>query len=341
MSVSILERGRNKLSVTLDLKRPEAREVFDDLVRGADVVVENFSAGTADRLGVGFARLSALNPRLVYLSISSFGGGEPGKGMDAIFQALSGLTTTLGTEGDGPIRNGVPLGDLVGPLFGVIGTLSALLMRERTGRGQHVDVGLLGALTSLVATEPWEGVERLGIERRTGNVAPRLAPFGIFPARDGGVALCASTDAFARGVFDAMGRPELIEDERFSSRDLRVVNATELHALVGLWAAGLDAAEAVAMLDARGVPAAIVRDTAAAFRDPRAVRRGETTLLAHPDTGTVDDLYGSGLPIRFSAARAGYERPAPRLGEHNEFVLGGLLGYTPEQIRALRAAGAI
>ena len=209
MSVSWLERGRNKLSVTLDLKNPEAHGVFADLVRAADVVVENFSAGTADRIGVGYERARELNPRIVYLSISGFGVGDPGKGMDTIFQALSGLMTTPGSYGDPPVRNAVPFGDLIGPLFGVIGTLSALLMRERTGQGQHVDVALLGALTSLIATEPWDTMERAGIEMRTGNVVPRLAPFGIFATTDGFVALCAPTDAFARGVFAALGSPEL------------------------------------------------------------------------------------------------------------------------------------
>jgi crotonobetainyl-CoA:carnitine CoA-transferase CaiB-like acyl-CoA transferase len=341
LSVSMLERGRNKLSVTLDLKRPEAREVFDDLARRADVVVENFSPGTADRLGVGYGRVAEVNPRLVYLSISGFGTGEPGKGMDTIFQALSGLMTTPGSDGDPPVRNAVPFGDLVGPLFGVIGTVSALFMRERTGSGQHVDVALLGALTSLVATEPWDTMQRAGIETRTGNVVPRLAPFGIFATRDGHVALCAPTDAFARGVFEAIGASALIEDERFRSRDRRVANSVELHDLIAGWAAALTSVEAAAALEARGVPAAIVRDTAAAVRDPRSLRRSETVQLVHPDVGPVEDLYGSGFPVRFSGAGSGYDAPAPRLGEHNDFVLGGLLGYPPERIDALRAAGAI
>jgi crotonobetainyl-CoA:carnitine CoA-transferase CaiB-like acyl-CoA transferase len=261
--------------------------------------------------------------------------------MDTIFQALSGLMTTPGSDGDEPVRNAVPFGDLVGPLYGVIGVLSALLMRERTGRGQHVDVALLGALTSLVATEPWDTMERAGIHMRTGNVVPRLAPFGIFETRDGYVALCAPTDAFALGVFEALGRPELAADERYSTRDRRVANAAELHELIASWAAPLSTAEATALLDGRGVPAAVVRDTATAVRDPRALGRGETVQLAHPELGPVDELYGSGFPVRFSAARAGYETPSPWLGEHTDFVLGGLLGYTPDRIAALRDAGAI
>ncbi len=341
MSVSMLERGRNKLSTTLNLKHPEAQAIFADLVSNADVVVENYSAGTADRNGVGYAFASEINPRIVYVSISGFGAGEPGKGMDTIFQALSGLMTTPGNEGDAPVRNAVPFGDLIGPLFGVIGTLTALYQREHTGLGQHVDVSLLGALTSLVATEPWDTMERAGIAMRTGNVVPRLTPFGIFETTDGHVALCAPTDTFARGVFEAIGAPELEQDERFSSRDRRVRNSTEVHALIAAWAAGMTSTEAAAALEARGVPAAVVRDTAAAVRDPRALRRGETAPLSHPELGPVDELYGSGFPVRFSAARTGYETAPPRLGEHNEFIFGGLLGYSPERLEELRASGAI
>jgi crotonobetainyl-CoA:carnitine CoA-transferase CaiB-like acyl-CoA transferase len=249
--------------------------------------------------------------------------------------------TTPGAYGDPPVRNGVPFGDLVGPLFAVIGAVSALLMRERAGVGQHVDVALLGALTSLVSTEPWDTMERAGIAMRTGNVVPRLAPFGIFKALDGDVALCAPSDAFALGVFEALGAPELASDERFSNRDRRVRHAAELHGLIAGWAAARTTAEAIAALEAQGVPAAPVRDTAAAVRDPRTLRRAETVPLAHPELGPVDDLYGSGFPVRFSAARSGYESPPPWLGEHNDFVLGGLLGYSPERIADLRAARAI
>jgi crotonobetainyl-CoA:carnitine CoA-transferase CaiB-like acyl-CoA transferase len=170
---------------------------------------------------------------------------------------------------------------------------------------------------------------------------PRLAPFGIFATTDGFVALCAPTDAFARGVFGALGSPELEADERFSSRDRRVANSAELHALIAAWAADRTSAEATAALDAHGVPTAVVRDTATAVRDPRALGRAETMQLSHPRLGPVDELIGSGFPVKFSGASAGYETPPAWLGEHNDFVLGGVLGYEPERIEALRSAGAI
>lgn len=341
MSLSMLERGRNKLGVTLNLKHEEGRAVFADLVRNADVLVENFSPGTTDRLGIGWEWAHALNERLVYTSISGFGADTPGKGMDTIFQALSGLMRMSGSAGDPPVRSGVPFGDLTGPLFAVIGTLSALLLRERTALGQRVDVSLLGALTAVAATEPWGTMERAGVEMRTGNTVPRLAPFGIFATRDGHVALCAPTEAFARGVFAAIGRPELGEDERFSTRDQRVRNARTLHAEIESWAAARASGEVVAALETAGVPVAVVRGPDDAVRDEGIVRRGETVPLEHPALGRLDEIVGSGLPIRYSAARAGYERPAPGLGEHNEFVYCGLLRYDVARLGELRAAGVV
>jgi crotonobetainyl-CoA:carnitine CoA-transferase CaiB-like acyl-CoA transferase len=341
MSISMLERGRNKLGVTLNLKHPQARDVFADLVRHADVVCENYSAGTADRLGIGYEFTSSVNEQIVYTSIPSFGAGTPGKGMDTIFQALSGLMQMSGTSGDPPVRSGVPFGDLTGPLFAVIGTVAALLQRERTGRGQHVDVSLLGALTALAATEPWGTMERAGIEMRTGSTVPRLAPFGIFATSDGHVAVCAPTDAFARGVFAALGRPELGEDERFTTRDARVAHAPALHREIADWAEPLPTEQAVAALERQGVPVAVVRGPEEAVRDPVVRARGETTLLAHPELGPIPESLGSGLPIRFSAATAGYDRPAPRLGEHNGCVYRQILGYGAERRAERRAGGAI
>lgn len=341
VSASMLDRGRNKLSVTLDLKDPRGRDLFDDLVRRADVVVENYAAGTADRLGIGYGHCSALNERIVYTAISGFGAAVPGrKGMDTIFQALSGLMTVSGEEGAPPVRSGIPFGDMIGPLFAVIGTLSALLERDKTGRGQFVDVSLVGALTSMVASEQFETLEELGVPTRTGNTVPRLAPFGIFPTTDGAVAICAPTEAFARGVFAAMGEPELADDPRFSTRDARVENWVELHERIGRWTAGLSRTEALAALDAADAPAAPVRGPGEGVRDPERLAQGDTVQLVHPDLGPVD-LYGSGLPIRFSDAVAGYDRPPPGLGEHNDLVYGELLGRTRSELNELRADGVI
>ena len=173
--------------VTLDLKHEGAREIFADLVRKADILVENFSPGTLDRLGVGYEFAQKMNSRIVYCSISGFGSGTAGptKALDTTIQALSGIMNVSGEERDPPMRLGLPIADLSVALFGVIGVLAALHQARRTGMGQHVDVSMLGALTSLVASEPYDAMELCGASVRTGQTFQRLAPFGVFPPRTG------------------------------------------------------------------------------------------------------------------------------------------------------------
>ncbi|MFG1943918.1 CaiB/BaiF CoA transferase family protein [Nonomuraea sp. NPDC048826] len=344
MSVSMMLRGRNKQSVTLNLKHPRAREVLAGLVRAADVMVDNYSAGVTDRLGIGYDWAREVNPRIVCTSISGFGAqGGPGSGkaMDTIVQALSGVMMTAGAPGEPPVRFGLPVGDLVAPLYAVIGTLAAVLQADATGRGQHVDVSMLGALTSLVACEPFDAYEKLGLPARTGATVPRLAPFGTFPAADGWFALCGPTDAFARGLFAALGRDDLAADPRFATRDARVAHAAELHDLLAAWAADLPLATVLDLLARNGVPAAEVRDPIDAVRDPVVLSRGEVVPLEHPRHGRVEDLHGTGMPIRFSGAEAALDRPAPALGEHNAEVYGGLLGYSDDELKSLADDGVI
>jgi crotonobetainyl-CoA:carnitine CoA-transferase CaiB-like acyl-CoA transferase len=347
ISISAINRLRNKLGVTLNLKHPRGREVFAELLKRADVVVENFSGGVIERLGVGYEFGRRINSRVIYCSISGFGasntGQEPssGKAMDTIIQALSGVMETSGAPGDPPLRIGVPFADLITPLFGVIGILAALQQRQRTGVGQFVDVSMLGVMTSLVACEPFDLLERLGIPTKTGQTVPRLAPFGIYQARDGYIALCAPTEAFARNLFAAMGRPELGEDERFRTRDSRVKHVAELDALVSEWMRPQSCAEVLAKLDATGTPAAKARAPREAVTDPLVVSRGDTVPLAHPRHGLVEDVYGIGMPIHFSGASSGFDQPPPELGEHNQQVYGEWLGYSVEQIEELRTQGVI
>jgi len=344
ISISALNRLRNKLSITLNLKAPEAREVFADLVKLADVAVENFSRGTLERLGAGYAYAREINPRIIYCSITGFGSaGDPGSGkaMDAIIQALSGVMLTSGEPNDPPVRVGVPFADLCAPLFGVIGVLAALHQVKNTGMGQHVDISMLGALTMMVACESYDILERCGVPLRTGQTVPRLAPFGIYPTRDGFVAVCAPTDLFAQSLFTAMGRPELITGDRFATRDLRVRNSDELNMLIENFTSSMTTAETIAKLDLAGVPSAEVRHPDAAMRDPQVIARRETVPLAHPKYGDVGDVYGMGMPIHFSSATAEFDRPAPSLGEHNEAVYSGILRYSREKIEALRSRKVI
>jgi CoA:oxalate CoA-transferase len=344
VSVSALNRLRNKLGVTLNLKHPEAQAVYADLVKSADVIVENFSRGTLDRLGAGYAFAQKVNPRIVYCSITGFGSeGEPGTGkaMDLIIQALSGIMLTSGGPNDPPMRIGVPFADLAAPLFGVIGVLAAIHQAQRTGVGQHVDVSMLGVLTMLVSGEPFDLLERCGVPQRTGVTVPRLAPFGMYRTKDGFVTICAPTETFAHSLFQAIGQPELATDPRFTGRDDRVVNVSEMDTIVEAFTVARTSAEVIRTLEAHGVPAAEVRDPKDAVRDPRVVSRGETVPLAHPTYGLVEDVYGMGMPIKFSGAQAGFDAPPPGLGEHNREVYCDLLGYSGERLEELKTKRVI
>jgi crotonobetainyl-CoA:carnitine CoA-transferase CaiB-like acyl-CoA transferase len=345
ISVSALNRLRNKEAVTLDLKHARGREVFLDMVRRADVVVENFSRGVMDRLGLGYAALSAVRPQVVYCSISGFGAtGEEsgsGKAMDTIIQALSGVMMTSGNVGDPPVRVGVPFADMCAPLFAVIGVQAAIHQVRRTGRGQHVDVSMLGVLTSMVAAEPFDVLERVGVPQRTGLTVPRLSPFGLYPAKDGYVAICAPQEQFAEALFRVMGKGELLQDARFATRDARVKHVAEVDAMIAAFTGQFGRVELVRRLEAGGVPAAEVRDPAAAVRDGRVVARAETVRLEHPKYGATDEVFGAGLPIRFSDARAGFDAPPPGFGEHNRPVYCGWLGYSDAELEQLQKDGVI
>ena len=343
MSLSTLNRSPGKHSVSLDLKKPGALDIFFDLVRHADVVVENFTAGTADRLGVGYEAARRANSRVVYCSISGFGqdseSGVPV--MDAVVQALSGLMMSNGGPNDPPIRVGIPIADNVAPLFGVIGILAALRRREETGVGQYIDVSMLGAMTSLVATEDWEAMERLGQPLRTGSMLPRLAPFGLFRCRDGHVAIVAPEDRMAHDLFRAMGRSDLLDDPRLASRDGRVSEPRLVEELVEAWTSQRTVDEVVKALHAERVGVAPVRTQAEAVNDPRVVERGETRPVTHPTLGEIAGIRTSGVPIKFSAETTGFAFAARVLGHDNDAVFGGLLGYSTERLEELRQSGVI
>ncbi|MCW1403445.1 CoA transferase [Novosphingobium sp. MW5] len=343
ISISHLTRARGKYGVSLDLKTAEGRAVFFDLVAKADIVVENFTAGTADRLGVGYQPCKAINPRVIYASLSGFGATDrDGKAMDVIIQALSGAMFTSGEPGHPPVRIGIPMADMLAPVFTVIGILAAIEQRHKTGTGQHVDVSMLGALTSFVAIENWSAMAAAGMPARTGLTVQRLSPFGVFECADGYVAVVAVHEPLARGLFAAMGHPELGEDPRFCSRDARVANATELEATINEWSRQLPLVEVVRALEAQGVPVAPVRHPEDALVDPRVVARQETMAVKHPLYRSNIDLRTAGIPIQFSGATTGFDEALPvSIGEHNETIYRDMLGYDEDRIAALKAVGAI
>ncbi|MBA3348752.1 MAG: CoA transferase [Actinobacteria bacterium] len=346
ISVSMLNRSQGKKSVTLNLKSTVGRQMFLDMARTADVVVENFSAGTADRLGVGYDAVRAVNQGIVYCSISGFGADSPYpdlKAMDIIIQAMSGVMEATGTAGEPPVRVGVPVGDVTGSLYATSAVLAALISRMRTGEGRYIDVSLVDCLAALVSVEHFETFARAGIETRTGNAHARLTPFGVYPAADGYVAIAAHTDRWVAALFGAMGRPELMREERFATRGARVRNASAINALIEGWTRQFARDELVRTLgEEHGVPAAPVRTPDEAMFDRHFAERGSLVPLRHPLYGAGEDtVMGTGMPVRFSGIAAESGRPVPALGEHNASVYAELLGLDADAVEALRRDGVV
>ncbi len=320
-SAPFMTANRNKRSVIMDLKTEEGLADFKRLVADADVLVENFKPGTADRIGVGYDAMSALNPRLIYCSISGFGQTGPYAsrgGFDLISQAMTGLAAICGDEDGPPHRLPIPVTDICAGMNGAIGVLTALAARERSGRGQQVDVSLFETGIALGFYEPasffatGQTPERLG-QRHRGS-----APYQIFATADGHIAIGAAAQRFWSLTCKVVGCEELIDDPRFVQKADRVKNNEELVEILEKRLIQKTTKEWFDQLDAQGVPAGPVMDHKEMFSDPQTLARDMVVDLDHPAAGATRVL---GVPIKLSDTPGRVRRPAPRHGEHTEEVL--------------------
>ncbi len=314
-STYFLSANRNKMSLTLDLKDPAERPLVEDLVRWADVVVENFRSGVMERLDLSDARLEELNPGLVRFSISGFGEDGPDAarvGYDHILQAEGGLMSFTGPREGPPIKVGVPIADLTAGLYGVIGILGALLERGRSGRGQRVTTSLLAGQ---IALHSYQGTRYLvagEVPRPLGNDHPSICPYGVVEAADGPMVLAVGNDAIWRRFAPLVGIDPL--DERFATNDARIARSGELVALIESGLAARSAAEWIAACDEAGVPAGVVKSLDAVYATPQVRQQGLVWRTEHTTLGEIE-LPGS--PLRFSRSSVGVRRPPPTHGEHN------------------------
>jgi crotonobetainyl-CoA:carnitine CoA-transferase CaiB-like acyl-CoA transferase len=316
--------NRNKRSIALDLKQERDRDICRDLARGADVFIENFKPGTAARLGLGYDALAALNPRLVYGSISGFGQTGPYSerpGFDLMVQAMSGIMSVNGPEDGPPHRLPLAICDIGAGMFAAIGILAALQARARTGRGQHVDTSLYEAGISFGLYEAahvfatGERPARLGQAHRGG------APYQVFRSKDGWVTIGPNTQPLWRKFCAALGRPELAQDARFKDNPSRVANRPALAALLQEVLGQKPTAYWVDLLNTAGVPVGPVQTYDEVFVDPQAVAREMVANIDHPAAGPMRTL---GIPVKLSETPGALRRPAPLLGEHTEEVLAEL-----------------
>lgn len=333
--------NRGKRSVTLDLKSPRGREILHGLARQADVLVENFRPGAADRLGIGYEAMAAVNPRLVYASISGFGQKGPLAGVaayDIIAQAMSGLMSITGFPDGPPTRVGESLGDIIAGLYGAFGILTALQARQHTGRGQHVDVAMFDSMFSLLVT-PLSQYLFTGEEpRRVGNRHPVSTPFDAYRARDGLAIIAVANERLFARLAACMGHPGLEGDPRFSSDERRTRNEPALRAIIEAWTATRSVAEVVETLSREGIPSSPIWTVPEAANSAQVAERGLITHLDHPSAGNIPLVP---QPVRFSDTPAGVRRPPPLLGEHTGEVLAGALGLDAAAIAALRDGGVI
>jgi crotonobetainyl-CoA:carnitine CoA-transferase CaiB-like acyl-CoA transferase len=337
-SAYFLSINRNKESVTLDFKKPEGRAILGRLIAKSDVLVENFRPGTLSRMGLDFNTLHAAHPRLVYCSVSGFGQTGPRShqpGYDAVMQGEGGLMSITGPA-DGPsFRLGVAIADIVSGMFAAYGTAMALFARERTGRGQNVDVAMLDSVIALLTYQAGNFFASGRVPGRLGNRHPSIVPYETFAASDGEFVLAVGTDDQWRKFCAVAG---LAEDSRFATNRQRVTGYDELRPIVADRLRQEPRQYWIDRLGAAGVPCGSVRNFQELFADPQVAAREMVAWLEHPTIGAMQVL---GVPVKLSDTPGGIDTPPPRLGEHTDAVLSRDLGLEAEAIAALRAQGAI
>jgi crotonobetainyl-CoA:carnitine CoA-transferase CaiB-like acyl-CoA transferase len=339
MGAYFLTLNRNKHSLTLNLKSEAGLQLFYELVKHADVVLDNFSAGVTERLKIDHARLAAINPRIITATITGFGETGPGKdwpAFDMVAQAMGGGMSITGLPGGVPVRAGIPIGDLAGGLMGVIGVLSALTARQQTGRGQHVDVSMLDAQISLLnymATMYFLSGEAPGA---LGNGHFVHVPYDAFPCSDGYVIVAVIVDEFWKNLMQIVELPELDTEENLRQPG-RWKNRALINQKLSEKLQTNPQAYWLEKLRAARIPCAPVNNFPQALNNEQVLARQMVVEVAHPQGGAVKM---PGNPIKLSEQTDSYS-PPPLLGQHTESVLKTLLGKTDAEITALKTAGVI
>ena len=341
-SLYYINLNRGKRSITVNLKRPEGVKVFKKLVKKCDVLIENFSPGTMERLGLGYEVLKKENPRLIYAAISGFGQTGPYRsrpGYDIIGQAMGGLLSITGWPDTPPTRSGTAIGDILSSLFCCIGVLAALNVRERTGSGQLVDVALVDSVYAALENIPQKYFVEGKTPGRIGNRYEFIYPYDTFRARDGWVVIAIANDAIWERFLAATGLKKLGEDERFSSNMLRVDNNAALKELLEKWTSERSRDEIVALLNENRIPSCPIYDIKDASEDPHISKAREMVVNVYqPGLGNVR-LQGN--PIKMSETDPRPRGPAPSLGADSELILKEVLGLSDSEIKKLRESGAI
>jgi formyl-CoA transferase/CoA:oxalate CoA-transferase len=340
-SAYFLSINRNKESVALDFKKPEGRVLLESIVERADVLVENFRPGTLERLGLDYASLSKRFPTLIYVSVSGFGHTGPRReegGYDAIAQAEGGLMSITGVPDGPPVRLGVAIADIVAGMYAFQGLLLALRARDRTGKGQHVDIGLLDSAASVLTYQAARYFSTGESAERSGNQHRAIAPYDTFHTSDGVIALAVGNDALWQRLCDVFERADLAADERFSTNAGRVTHRDALKPLLESLFQPRELQPTLATLRQAGIPCGAVRSVEEVMKDPQITAREMVQTVTHPTIGELETL---GVPTKLSDTPGSVRTAPPRLGEHTRAVLQDELGITDEKLESLVAAGIV
>jgi formyl-CoA transferase len=339
-SAYFISVNRNKRSLTLDLRDGRAREIFLTLSRTADIVIENFKVGTLERLGVGYDRLQAENPRLIYCSITGFGSDGPyadRPGYDLIALGMGGMMSVTGEPDGEPMKVGVAVADLAAGMYACAAIQADQFERERSGLGQHVEAALLDSTVGWLTTVGSSYLVSGELPKRYGNTHPNIVPYQVFRARDRHFTVAVGTDGQFAALCDLIRRTELAKDPRFVTNGDRLRNRELLVTLLNQAFAAQDAETWTDLLLARGIPSGPINDVAQVFADPQ-VHHREMVVDVEMAGGARVKL--AGIPIKMAATPGVVRRPPPRLGEHTDEILTDL-GVSADELASLRARSAI
>ena len=335
--------NNNKLSCSLDLRQPDALELAKGIIRVSDVLVENYATGVMEHLGLGYDEVKKLRPDIVYMSLAAFGRSGPFKnltGFHSVINLFSGLAGVTGYPGSHPRIMGGLIPDAFAGCYCVLAVLEALYHRSRTGEGQFIEVSMTEALTGMIPEAVMEYSLTGSEQEKTGNRDGRKAPRNVFRClgEEKWVAISVESDAQFRALSLAAGSSEWADDPRFATSQARLDNQDALETLLQQWTADREVAEVVAALQAAGVPAASVSDSAEVLADPHLLERGFVVNLEHPEAGTRPVTT---LPWATDGRRVENLQPAPTFGQHNGWVLKELLQLPDDEYERLVSSGAI
>jgi len=338
-SAYFMSLNRNKRSITLNLKTAGGKEIFLDMIRKVDVVVENFRPGTMERLGLGYEVLKKENPRLIYAAASGFGHTGPYSkrpAYDAVVQAMGGIMSITGQPGGPPTRVGTSMGDITAGLFTTIGILASLAHREKTGDGQKVDVAMLDSQVAILENAIARYTAVGEVPEPIGNRHPSITPFEPFNTKDGQLMIAVGNNALWSKFCKEIERDKLRDDPRFSTNMLRTANYTELRPLLAGALRDKTTAEWRRIFDESGIPNGPINSVDQVIADPQVIAREMIVEVDHPVAGKTSL---PGIPIKLSETPGTIREPAPLLGEHTVEILSEVFGYTPDQIEAMKEQG--